>query len=175
MTQDWEEVTGTVDTDERFSHTSGTLEYKGRIDMPSKTQESLSKQIEELANFLMKDYPEEIGKNGISEGAIEVAIRVLADQTKDITKQSEQPKWNSSMDEAPKDGTEVLICDDGEVIMAEWSKGHTVVEDEFFASHSVPYEGWYLGDDDGRSLWANEPTRWMLIPLIPKETDDDRE
>jgi hypothetical protein len=39
----------------------------------------LEKQIDELAAFIMREYPSEPGKNG-SEGAVECAIRLLSEK-----------------------------------------------------------------------------------------------
>ncbi|WP_431861477.1 Lar family restriction alleviation protein [Azospirillum sp.] len=41
--------------------------------------------------------------------------------------------WNFDMEAAPKDGTEVLICEYGDVFLARWTLGHDNIRDEDWA------------------------------------------
>lgn len=72
-----------------------------------------------------------------------------------------QLEWNFNMDEAPKDGTDLLFYD-GEIrTMGHWGK----------VSH-VPLYGWIwlIGGPEDRDLMDPPPIAWMHLPQ-PKTPD----
>lgn len=77
----------------------------------------------------------------------------------DLTRQ-----WNSNIDEAPRDGTYILLFDDGEVFTASWD--HHVARS--WRSHNRHYEGWFP------NVWGDfydivdSPTHWMPLPQPPE-------
>ncbi len=86
-----DEITATLNSEELVNDVTDVIDRVFATAMQANKEimhdevlpkQSLESQIDELANFLMKEYPEEIGKDGISEGAIEVAIRVLDEKKK---------------------------------------------------------------------------------------------
>lgn len=69
-----------------YFNSKGELISFRRYDKDAPTSNPLKEQIDLLAKFILKEFPDEPGKTGVSEGAIDVAIRLLSEfKEKDLT------------------------------------------------------------------------------------------
>lgn len=67
--------------------------------------------------------------------------------------------WNTNMDEAPRDGTRLLVLVAGEVDIASW-------DDDRYAKRPRPF--WFRRGAWGRNdMRTITPTAWMPLPPPP--------